>query len=137
MPSSLSLLPITIFCCTASPTSAPIKAGAIEPRAQTIFTWHLPLGTPIHKRIEEHYRLVSAIGEGRVYRSFILEPPGIAHLPRILLPVAGTVGKTNGWRVDQSVRNGGRTIVHLLLRPCATRCEFDLTPGNTCRWRRR
>ncbi len=114
---------------TNAPTSAPIKARAIEPRAQTIFTWHLPLGTPIHKRIEEHYRLVSAIGEGRVYRSFILEPPGIAHLPTILLPVAGTVGETNGWRIDQSVRNGGRTIVHLILSTCATRCEFDLTPG--------
>ena len=109
---------------------SPLKARPIETApAQTIFIWHMPLHTRIQKQIEEHYRLMSAIGGGRVYRSLILEPPSISRLPKILLPLAGTVGESDVWRVEQSVRNGGKSTAHLIASTCVLRCEFDLAPG--------
>jgi hypothetical protein len=118
--------PVRIYPIEAVPQELEIEPFAV--RAQHIFTWHLPLNTPIQQRIEKYYRLVSEIGGGRVYRSLILEP-SIARLPKILLPVAGTVGESDLWRVEQSVRNAGQSTVHLVASTCVSRCEFDLGPG--------
>ncbi|HEY8131841.1 MAG TPA: hypothetical protein VII12_08105, partial [Thermoanaerobaculia bacterium] len=119
--------PLRIYPIEAVPQE--LKIGTFVTRAQHIFTWHLPLDSPIQRRIEKYYRLVSEIDEGRVYRNLILEPPSIARLPKILLPIAGTVGGSNVWHVAQSVRNGGKSRAHLVVSTCTSRCEFDLAPG--------
>ena len=119
--------PIRIYPIEAVPQE--LKIEAFVTRAQHIFTWHLPLNSPIQKRIEKYYRLVSETDGGRVYRNLILEPPSIARLPKILLPVAGTIGGSNVWHVVQSVRNGGKSTVHLVVSTCTARCDFDLAPG--------
>ena len=121
--------PVNVYPIEATPDQVDVASFAA--RAQYIFTWQMGRYTPIDYRIQEHYRLVSEIGAGRLYRSYILEPPSIARLPMILLPIAGTAGKTAGWRVDQHVRNAGRSAVHLVLSTCAERCEFDLAAGQT------
>jgi len=110
-------------------TPSELDIAPFAARAQCIFTWRMGRYTPIEKRIEERYTLVSDSAGGRVYRNLRLRPPAISAPSMILLPVAGTVGETRGWRVDQNVRNAGGSPVHLALNPCAERCEFDLAPG--------
>jgi hypothetical protein len=111
--------PLPLYAISAMPQE--LKIAPLAGRAQYIFTWHMRANTPIERRIEQHYRLVSSAGAGRVYRSFILEPSSVARLPMILLPAADSAG--------QGVRNDTPSAVHLILSTCATACEFDLAPG--------
>jgi len=122
--------PISIYAIearTADLTIAPFAA-----RAQYIITWQMPEYSAIEREIEAHYRRVYAAGGARVYRSQSIAPP-MAASPMILLPIAGTTGENNGWRVEQIARNSGPRSAHLVLSACVTSCEVDLPPGEQIR----
>jgi hypothetical protein len=114
--------------------STPGTVGLAEyaRRADSVFTWKMPLTAPVMTTLRAHYTLVADRGAAQVWRSRLTASTA----PAVLLPLAGTrapLGAPGGarWQVDQSVRNDSSETVSLMLSTCGapTPCSFDLAPG--------
>ena|GEM_PF-1132704 len=102
--------------------------------APYLFLWHLPDDAPVLARLDDHYALVAASKESRLYRR-----RGPDDFDELLLPVAGTSADSGGpqgerWGVEQEIRNRGARAVSVELSGCTgAPCGFLLGAGATKR----
>jgi hypothetical protein len=119
--------PAGVYTIEAEPEK--LDLPFLSRQAKIVFTWKMNPGTSFEKRLQQQYHRVSETASGRVYRSLGLHEADLAGAPMFLLPIAGTLHDRNGWRVDQFVRNTGRSTPHLVLNTCEESCELDVAPG--------
>jgi hypothetical protein len=117
-----------------------MDVGALTSSAKYIFTWNVRPGSLLWPQLQHYYLPVSERGSGRVWRVARTIDTASGDVRRVLLPVAGSVGRRGApggvwWTIDQSVTNHNTFPTHLFVSGCAPElmqvCDIELGPGQT------
>jgi hypothetical protein len=100
-----------------------------------VATYRLPPDDRIARDVRRYYRPSVVAGETTLSER---SQKGFLEDEFVLLPIAGTTGELGAptgirMRVDQTMRNGGVSPVHVSVSSCALTpsCDFELPPGRS------